>query len=97
MKKAKRQFPILRAIAKAVPIGNAVIELIENHKAAKAIKNGLPIDKAVNVRIENGIPVLPHSYISIAFQFVAVGLIVYACFSDKITIEKALDLIKYFI
>lgn len=85
---------ILRAGVKSVPVGNAIVEAIENRKANRAIKKGMSIDETVKYKSVDGKPEKPHDWLSIAVQLIITGSVIYAFFSKQIPIDKLIELLN---
>lgn len=77
---------ILRGILKSVPIGNTIVETVENFKAK------------TNAEIESGGEVgkveKPHNWISILTQLTVIGVIVWAFVTKQITIEQLINFLS---
>jgi hypothetical protein len=89
---------LLRAGVKSFPIGNAIVEAVENRKSRKAIEKAVEtgnlLEGSPKVKMVDGKPENPHDYLSIAFQLLIVSAIVYAFATKQITIEKLIELLN---
>ena len=76
--------PFLRGVVKSFPLGNAVIEGVNNAKAST--NNAEKADTISNP--------LPHDWVSIITQATVSGLIVYAFVTKAITIDQVIGFLK---
>lgn len=76
--------PVLRGVAKSLPLGNVVFETIKNVRTEIENKKD-----SVNQPKE-----LPHNWLSIAIQMICVAGIVYALVTKQIDVIKFLELLK---
>ena len=74
--------PIIRGVLKSIPILNPVIEIIENFKNEAITKN-------------EGLEIKKHNYLSILFQLICVGAVVYAFATKQITVDDVLKLLNF--
>ncbi len=74
--------PIIRGVLKSIPILNPVIEIIENFKNDAVTKN-------------EGLEIKKHNYLSILFQLICVGAVVYAFATKQITVDDVLKLLNF--
>lgn len=77
---------ILRGILKSVPIGNTIVETVENFKAKPVI------DAATNEIVEK--IEKPHNWVSILTQLTVIGVIVWAFVTKQITIEQLINFLS---
>lgn len=77
-----------RGVIKAVPIGNVLVEAVQNKKAVIAAKdengNPVPVDK-------------PHSILSMVVQVIIVLAIGWAFYTEKISVHQLINLLLSFI
>jgi len=85
---------ILRAGVKSVPVGNVIVEAIENRKALKKIKSEGWLEGELKLKTVDGLPTKPHNWISIAIQLIITGSVIYAFFTKQITIDKLIELLN---
>lgn len=89
---------ILRGVAKSIPLGNIIVEAVENRKAKKELSKteGEIINGSTKVKMVEGKPEKPHDLLSIIAQAAVVGGFVYLFVTKQITIEKLMELLNYF-
>jgi hypothetical protein len=97
--KLKRIFnsikPFVRGIVKSLPFGSVVIEASDNIKTEIALSKGSsPKRVAFDA---NGQIKRPHSWISIMFQLIFVGTIIYLLVSKQIDVNDFINFSKYFL
>jgi len=91
---------ILRGIAKGSPTINGIIEAVENWKVKRSLDVKKEVDNIINLPNEQPTetPVeLPHSWLSIALQLATSATLIYLVLSNKLEVEKFVDLIFKFI
>lgn len=100
--KNKNMLPLLsaalRGVLKGLPAVNAIIEAVKNRKAAKVIESAKDIvltQSGVSSEIiEQANKELPHNWLSIFFQLVTVGIVIYSFFTKQLTAETVVNLMK---
>ena len=80
---------IFRGVVKSFPIGNVIVETIQNYKA-KPLLNVEPSEQAEIVNKTEK----PHNWVSIAVQLLITAGIVYAFATKQITIDKLIELLN---
>lgn len=76
--------PVVRGLIKSLPFGNVVVETATNIATEMENKNTTDVSEAKE---------LPHNWVSITIQLLALIGIVYAFVSKQITIETFLELL----
>ena len=80
---------VFRGVVKSFPLGNVIIETVNNFKA-KPLINIEPREQAdVIKQIEK-----PHNWVSIATQLIIVGAIVYAFATKQIDLNQLINILK---
>lgn len=76
--------PVLRGVVKSLPFGSVIVETATNIQTEIQNKNTTDVSESKE---------LPHNWVSIAVQLLALIGIVYAFVSKQITIETFLSLL----
>ena len=80
---------VFRGVVKSFPLGNVIIETVNNFKA-KPLINIEPREQAdVIKQIEK-----PHNWVSISTQLIIIGAIVYAFATKQIDLNQLIDILK---
>jgi hypothetical protein len=74
--------PVLRGVLKSVPFGSVIVEAASNIQTEIQNKNTTDVSEAKE---------LPHNWVSITVQILALIGIVYAFVSKQITIEQFME------
>lgn len=82
--------PIVRGVVKSIPLGNVLIEIIDNAKGK--ILN--PEKIQVNDNTSEVVNTKPHQWRSIIFQLLIVSAIIYALYTRQIDINQFINLIQ---
>lgn len=92
MKKRKGIFrAVLRGIVKSIPLGNVIVETVENFTAKPLIEQST--DEQINTIAQTD---KPHNWVSVTIQLLIVGAIVYAFTTKQIDINKLIELLSGF-
>lgn len=81
----------LRGVIKAFPLGNAIIEGVNNVKGG-IIKDVItPAGETVTGTVKS-----PHSWLSVIVQISVIALIIYAVYSGKVDVAQAITWLQSF-
>ena len=80
---------IARGVVKSFPLGNVVIETINNFKAKPLINIEANEQSEIISKIEK-----PHNWISIATQSVIIAALIYAFVTKQIDLNKLIEILS---